>query len=156
MYSTTTRYVLVSRIMLEIHLQFAVHHLKNNYVSKNIVLNKQTFYTNMLSLAPQRDDPCNPSPCGSNALCNNGICSCISEYNGDPYRGCAPECVLNSDCPRNRACIRHKCADPCPGSCGQGAICDVINHIPMCSCPPNLQGNAFVQCRTINSMYFEI
>lgn len=105
---------------------------------------------------PTQDDPCYPSPCGSNTQCNNGICSCIAEYNGDPYQGCKPECVLNSDCPRNRACLQHKCVDPCPGSCGQGAICDVFNHIPMCSCPPNLEGNAFLHCRPIESMSLQI
>ena len=96
---------------------------------------------------PVRDDPCNPSPCGPNAQCNNGICTCLPEYQGDPYQGCRPECVLNSDCPRDKACIRSKCIDPCPGTCGQDAICEVINHIPMCSCPNGMAGNAFVQCR---------
>ncbi|EAT34892.1 AAEL012905-PA [Aedes aegypti] len=96
---------------------------------------------------PVRDDPCNPSPCGPNAQCNNGICTCLPEYQGDPYQGCRPECVLNSDCPRDRACIRSKCIDPCPGTCGQDALCEVINHIPMCSCPNGMSGNAFVQCR---------
>ncbi|XP_052871499.1 neurogenic locus notch homolog protein 1-like, partial [Anopheles cruzii] len=91
--------------------------------------------------------PCNPSPCGANAQCNNGVCTCLPEYQGDPYRGCRPECVLNSDCARDRACIRSKCVDPCPGTCGQDALCEVINHIPMCRCPDGMAGNAFVQCR---------
>uniref|UniRef100_A0A6E8W1C0 Dumpy n=1 Tax=Anopheles coluzzii TaxID=1518534 RepID=A0A6E8W1C0_ANOCL len=96
---------------------------------------------------PVNDDPCNPSPCGANAQCQNGICTCLPEYQGDPYRGCRPECVLNSDCARDRACIRSKCVDPCPGTCGQDALCEVINHIPMCRCPDGMAGNAFVQCR---------
>ncbi|PSN29200.1 hypothetical protein C0J52_26427, partial [Blattella germanica] len=96
---------------------------------------------------PPPSDPCNPSPCGSNAQCNNGICTCLPEYQGDPYAGCRPECVLSTDCPRNRACIRNKCTDPCPGTCGQGAICDVVNHIPICSCPQGMSGNPFVECR---------
>lgn len=101
-----------------------------------------------------RDEPkdlCNPSPCGANANCANGICSCIPGYGGDPYHGCRPECVLNSECPRDKACIRSKCVDPCPGTCGQAALCDVINHIPMCSCPPGYTGNAFVSCRIAES-----
>lgn len=97
-------------------------------------------------------DPCIPSPCGYNAQCSQGICSCLPEYQGDPYSGCRPECVLNSECPRDRACVRSKCVDPCPGTCGQGAICDVINHIPMCTCPPGQTGNAFIACRIIESM----
>lgn len=91
-------------------------------------------------------DLCNPSPCGSNARCSNGVCSCLPEYNGDPYSGCRPECVLNNDCPRNKACLRNKCVDPCPGTCGENAICEVINHIPTCSCPERMIGNAFYRC----------
>lgn len=95
----------------------------------------------------EASDPCNPSPCGSNAVCNDGVCSCLPEFQGDPYSGCRPECVLNTDCPRNRACIRNKCTDPCPGTCGQDAQCSVVNHIPMCTCPQGMSGNPFIQCR---------
>lgn len=91
-------------------------------------------------------NPCDPSPCGPNAECNNGVCKCLPEYQGDPYRGCRPECVLNSDCSKDRACIRNKCLDPCPGTCGQNAECRVINHIPTCTCILNYVGNAFVSC----------
>ncbi|KAG8232833.1 hypothetical protein J437_LFUL013159, partial [Ladona fulva] len=92
-------------------------------------------------------DPCHPSPCGPNAQCRDGICSCFPEYQGDPYVGCRPECVLSNDCPRNKACVRQKCVDPCPGTCGQNARCEVVNHIPMCSCPERYSGNPFVECR---------
>lgn len=107
--------------------------------------------TLFLSVAPVETDPCNPSPCGSNALCNNGICTCRPEYRGDPYRGCRPECVLNNECPRNKACVRSKCIDPCPGTCAVNGICEVINHIPMCSCPTGYAGNAFISCSIIQS-----
>jgi hypothetical protein len=103
---------------------------------------------------PPRDDPCNPSPCGPNAQCSNGICTCLPEYQGDPYSMCRPECVINNDCPRDKSCVRNKCVNPCPGPCGQNAICDVINHISMCSCPPGTSGNAFVQCSPYQCMYF--
>lgn len=102
---------------------------------------------------PVRDDPCAPSPCGPNAQCNNGQCTCIPEYQGDPYVGCRPECVLNSDCARDRACVRNKCIDPCPGTCGTNAICIVNNHVPMCHCPDNMSGNAFFECRLIESKF---
>ncbi|KAG5895966.1 hypothetical protein JTB14_027966 [Gonioctena quinquepunctata] len=79
--------------------------------------------------------PCTPSPCGANALCreqnNAGSCTCLPEYIGNPYEGCRPECILNSDCPSNKACMRNKCQDPCPGTCGQNAECQVINHLPL-------------------------
>jgi len=47
-----------------------------------------------------------------------GSCTCIPDYEGDPYTGCYPECILNQDCPSNKACSRNKCIDPCPGVCG--------------------------------------
>lgn len=81
----------------------------------------------------------------------NGICTCLPEYKGDPYLGCRPECLLNSDCQREKACLRSKCINPCPGTCAQNAICEVLNHIPMCSCPGGMEGNAFVQCRPLIS-----
>lgn len=56
---------------------------------------------------------------------------------------------MNSDCPRNKACLNQRCQDPCPGTCGQNAQCDVINHIPTCSCPPGTMGDAFTICRPI-------
>lgn len=90
---------------------------------------------------------CNPSPCGPNTQCDNGICSCLADYYGDSNVGCRPECVLNSDCPRDRACVRNKCEDPCLGTCASDAICNVVNHVPMCSCPPGYEGNAFAFCR---------
>lgn len=93
------------------------------------------------------DDPCYPSPCGSNAQCREGICTCFQEYQGDPYQGCRPECVLNSECSPTKACIRNKCIDPCPGTCGQNANCDVINHLPTCSCSQGMAGDPFVLCK---------
>lgn len=100
-------------------------------------------------IAPVESDPCNPSPCGPNAQCNDGICTCVPEYHGDPYRGCRPECVLNNDCPNDKACIRSKCIDPCPGTCGQNAECSVQNHIPICTCSFGYAGNAFILCSLI-------
>lgn len=101
---------------------------------------------------PAPQTPCIPSPCGANAQCSNGVCTCILDYHGDPYSGCRPECVLNSDCTQDRACINQKCQDPCPGTCGRQAFCQVINHVPMCSCHNGLTGNAFTRCDPIPSM----
>jgi hypothetical protein len=96
-------------------------------------------------------DPCNPSPCGSNAVCNNrnraAACQCIPEYFGDPYVACRPECVVNSDCPSNKACQRLHCVDPCPGVCGINAECNVRNHIPTCTCRAGYIGDPFTECR---------
>ena len=62
---------------------------------------------------------------------------------------CRPECVVNSDCGRNEACGNQKCRNPCPGTCGVGARCEVVNHNPICSCPPRYTGDPFVRCRPI-------
>lgn len=108
--------------------------------------------------APVIYEPCNPSPCGPNANCieRNGaaVCECIPEYTGNPYEACRPECVLNAECDRSKACLRYKCKDPCPGTCGQNARCDVINHIPTCSCPEGYTGDPFTHCRVAEKGIF--
>lgn len=104
--------------------------------------------------------PCSPSPCGSNAICTElneaASCNCISNYIGNPYEGCRPECVLNSDCPSNQACVNSRCKDPCPGTCGMNAECLVINHLPTCSCNPQYTGDPFTYCRILPSGTFAI
>lgn len=96
-------------------------------------------------------EPCVPSPCGANALCKErngaGSCSCLQGYIGNPYEGCRPECVINSDCVPSKSCVSFKCEDPCPGTCGQNAVCQVINHLPTCSCLPRFTGDPFRFCR---------
>lgn len=42
--------------------------------------------------------------------------------------------------------MREKCRDPCPGSCGSNAHCQVFNHIPMCTCPEGYTGDPFLSC----------
>lgn len=95
--------------------------------------------------------PCEPNPCGSNAVCReqNGIgsCQCMPEYYGDPYQSCRPECIRNFDCPTTKACTQNKCADPCPGTCASNAICSVANHIPSCSCLPGYIGDPYRYCQ---------
>lgn len=108
---------------------------------------------------PKVKDKCRPNPCGSNSECKGGVCSCISDYIGNPYFGCHPECILNTECPRNKACINNKCVDPCVNMCGQEALCSVVNHIPMCDCQYGYTGNAYVACAKIESMllhYFNL
>lgn len=94
--------------------------------------------------------PCSPSPCGANAICRErdgaGSCQCLPEYFGNPYDGCRPECMLDSDCGSNRACLQQKCQDPCPGTCGQNAACQVINHLPSCNCLPGYIGDPYQLC----------
>lgn len=111
-----------------------------------------SFFQNTILLPLELEvvtDPCNPSPCGANAICADGICTCLPEHHGDPYRGCRPECIVRTDCPTTKTCIRNKCVDPCPNTCGENAVCNVWNHIPMCSCREGYTGNAFIGCSKV-------
>lgn len=94
-------------------------------------------------------DPCQPSPCGPYSNCrvidNHAVCSCQPNYVGNPPQ-CRPECVVSTDCTQNTACIDQKCKDPCPGTCGQNADCQVINHNPVCSCTSGYTGDPFFGC----------
>ena len=100
-------------------------------------------------IPPDISNPCQPSPCGPNSLCRivdaRPACSCIANYIGAPPQ-CRPECVINSECDSQNACLQQKCRDPCPGTCGTNANCQVINHSPICSCPSDYVGDPFIQC----------
>lgn len=93
--------------------------------------------------------PCNPSPCGPNSQCRvvneHAVCSCQANFVGSPPT-CRPECMISSDCPLEKACINSKCQDPCPGTCGLNARCQVVNHNPICSCSVGFTGDPFVRC----------
>lgn len=98
--------------------------------------------------------PCIPSPCGPNSQCreigSTAVCSCLPNYIGRAPN-CRPECTINSECPANHACINERCKDPCPGSCGLSAYCNVINHSPVCTCANGYQGDPFSGCYPIPS-----
>lgn len=105
------------------------------------------------SVVIEASNPCEPSPCGINAQCKErngaGACICLPEFFGNPYEGCRPECLLSSDCQSNKACIRNKCIDPCPGTCGQNAQCQVLDHLPTCTCNSGYTGDPFRFCDKI-------
>lgn len=107
---------------------------------------------NFLIATPDVVNVCRANPCGPNSQCkdNNGaaICSCLPEFVGSPP-ACRPECITNSECPLNKACVNQKCDSPCVGICGENAVCSVINHSPFCSCQDDFSGNAFVRCYPI-------
>lgn len=67
---------------------------------------------------------------------------------------CRPECVISSDCPRNQACNNQKCIDPCSGTCGWKALCQVVNHNPVCSCPSGFTGDPFFRCEFISKNHY--
>lgn len=113
---------------------------------------EETFREIFAITAPPELFPCNPSPCGPNSQCREvnkqAVCSCLVGYMGAPPN-CRPECVTSFECPSHEACINQKCVDPCPGTCGTGAKCQVINHNPICSCPLKYSGDPFVYCSPI-------
>jgi len=100
----------------------------------------------------ERIDPCrNNGPCGVNAEClprgNLADCKCPPRHFGDPYVMCRQgECQYDRDCSSSLACKEFYCRDPCPGACGPGATCEVVNHRPMCSCPEGYRGDPVVAC----------
>lgn len=95
-------------------------------------------------------NPCVPSQCGPYSICKivneHGVCSCQEGYVGSPPT-CRPECVASTDCPQHQACIKQKCRDPCPGTCGLNARCQVINHNPICTCKAGFTGDPFITCQ---------
>ena len=99
----------------------------------------------------EKPDPCDPNPCGPNTAIPSVVgdrckCSCLPNMIGSPPN-CRPECVLNSDCSPQLACINRKCQDPCPGLCGVNAYCRVRNHVPICVCNQGYIGDPFTSCR---------
>lgn len=107
------------------------------------------FFTCSLLPVKEKQNPCYTSPCGPNSQCRevNGqaVCSCVPGFIGSPPT-CRPECITSQECPLNQACVNQKCIDPCPGTCGLNAKCQVVNHNPFCSCLPNYVGDPFIRC----------
>lgn len=152
----TLQSVCAQQDLLEIHslnvLPFQVRSprskLKELFIPAIFLVLNRNF--RFLILVVEINKPCSPTPCGANAVCkeqgNAGSCSCLRDYTGNPYEGCRPECIMNSDCSANLVCTQNKCRDPCPGSCGQNALCQVVNHSPLCTCIPGYTGNPFSHC----------
>ena len=97
-------------------------------------------------------NPCTPSPCGPNSECRvvdlRPVCSCVQNYIGRSPN-CRPECMVNSDCSKNLACINEKCVNPCIGSCGPNSDCHVLNHASRCTCLSGYTGDPFSGCYEI-------
>ncbi len=57
------------------------------------------------------------------------------------------ECLINEECPLDKACRDKECVNPCDFKhCGPRAICSVEFHIAVCTCPTELQGNPEKAC----------
>lgn len=128
------------------------HHVRRKHQ------NLPTWNYNFISVV-KPENPCEPSPCGPNSKCQNlnnkAICSCLDNYIGHPP-SCRSECVVSSECSLNKACIQLKCNDPCPGTCGHNARCEVINHNPICSCSAGETGDPFIRCYPTPSKEIDI
>ncbi|XP_065224236.1 uncharacterized protein LOC135848284 [Planococcus citri] len=92
---------------------------------------------------------CIPSPCGPNSECkqknNRVICSCKKNQLDSPST-CRFECIFNSECPQNEACIGKRCENPCDGMCDKNATCEVDSHVPICSCLDGFTGDPLAGC----------
>lgn len=128
----------------------------------NLVTYRTLIYLQLITyiLAPKdvEINPCLPSPCGPNSLCQiinkTPACTCLANFIGSPPN-CRPECTINAECSGHLTCINSKCRDPCPGSCGLNTRCNTINHTPMCSCLEGYTGNPFLACSIIvHGVYF--
>ena len=107
------------------------------------------------------EDPKDPNDCsahcGSNTIRTkptvNATCTCECKpaYVGNPYLGCRPGCLLNSDCPFEQACLSNQCKDPCPGVCGHNSLCIVTNQRPSCLCKKGHGGNPYEGCSPTTS-----
>lgn len=100
-------------------------------------------------MKPPQEDTCASCQCGPNSIYqtinDKPSCACLPDFIGSPPN-CRPECVSNSECSSNLACINRKCRDPCPGSCGSNTECRVVSHTPMCTCLTGFTGDPFAQC----------
>lgn len=94
--------------------------------------------------------PCSKNTCGLNAICEDrqgvAICSCRPTFVGQPPN-CRPECVTNSECSSDKACINYRCENPCIGLCGFSTNCVVRQHVPYCSCLESYEGNPYIECK---------
>lgn len=132
---------------------FPMSHVRHTVRSYDLSKKKSVFLNPPIVhyiVIEEKRNPCSFNPCGVNAECRElngaGSCRCLPEYYGDPHVECRPECVTNSDCPKHLSCSNQKCRDPCPGTCGLNAECNVVNHSPSCLCPTGYTGNPLLNC----------
>ncbi|ROT61488.1 hypothetical protein C7M84_020740 [Penaeus vannamei] len=105
-------------------------------------------------------NPCHVlNPCDDTALCEvvdsvpvrTMICICPEGFVMTEEGTCKlvekeviPGCRADSECPVQEACINRMCRSPC--DCGRNAICEIINHRPVCTCQVGFQGNPDIGC----------
>ncbi len=103
-------------------------------------------------------DACAGFSCDKNKICevrnHQPVCVCrhgflvneIGEFVCSPG---AVECRSDQECPSHQACVNFKCDDPCRINkpCGDGKICDVVDHKPVCICTKDCSAEVFICLR---------
>lgn len=112
-------------------------------------------------LSNKCQNPCSVlEPCQSPSRCEvvpsspvrTMICICPEGYVSSGSGTCKPtkpvieigECIVDSDCPNEKACLNGICRDPC--NCGINAECRIKDHKPVCSCKQGYDGNPQLEC----------
>lgn len=97
-------------------------------------------------------DKCSDVKCGPRSVCQDGACTCLPGYSGnpnDPRRGCQQHghCSNDLDCEPQQICFQigrgtRKCVDGCGKlQCGPNALCVTQNHMSSCICVDGFSGN---------------
>ena len=133
--------------------------VSDEFLKKNFYTKFELILTSATPVPPTKATLCSPNTCGVNAQCleENGkaSCKCLAGFPvGDPYVSCRQDCVTNSHCSLDKACINERCVDPCPGACGTDAECRVPNHVPICTCPQGYTGSPYRRCYPITGMHY--
>ena len=120
-----------------------------SYISQIFSIPLLSFLTVFDSFWPE--SPCNPSPCGENAICEEkygrAICHCEDNFYGDPWTKCHPECFRREHCSADQICVQMRCKDACSDTCGGGAECKVVKpHYVECTCPEGKTGDPYTEC----------
>ena len=84
------------------------------------------------------------------------ICECPDGYVTDEKSGCktlsplVSGCERDDECADKTACINALCRDPC--ACGSHAVCEIVNHRPVCICEKGFYGNPEVSCVQVRTL----
>ena len=65
-------------------------------------------------------------------------------------------CASNDDCPDHAACQNRACINPCAleSPCAPNAICKVLTHEAVCTCPDEYIGSPLTDCRLRKYSYW--
>ena len=81
------------------------------------------------------------------------LCMCLLHVNfllakPDTAPSVEAGCSNNDDCPDYTACQNRKCINPCAKNdpCARLAMCRVVNHEVICTCPDGYIGSPYTSC----------